>query len=97
MDDCLEDVGVCASRHSLEETSTHDLAAVCDTGCPEHCARAFDDVRQIKEDPSEFGVAGQDGRQQCPVSTTNIDDPLDFVRRMKLESRCIQGPNGYSN
>jgi pilus assembly protein CpaC len=30
-------------------------------------------------------------------STTNIDDPLDCVRRMKLESRCIQGPNGYSN
>lgn len=30
-------------------------------------------------------------------STTNVDDPLDFVRHMKLESRCIQGPSGYSN
>src|SRR5579862_6082962 len=30
-------------------------------------------------------------------STTIIDDPLDLVRRMKLESRCIQGPNGFSN
>src|SRR3974390_3237704 len=42
VDDSLEDVSVRASRHSLEETSTHDLAAVCDTSCPEHCARAFD-------------------------------------------------------
>ena len=30
-------------------------------------------------------------------STTNADDPLDCVRRMKLESRCVQGPNGFSN
>ncbi len=30
-------------------------------------------------------------------STTNVDDTLHLVRRMKLESRCIQGPHGYSN
>jgi pilus assembly protein CpaC len=30
-------------------------------------------------------------------STTNFDDPLGLVQRMKLESRCIQGPNGFSN
>ncbi|MBC8117924.1 MAG: pilus assembly protein CpaC, partial [Candidatus Saccharimonas sp.] len=29
-------------------------------------------------------------------STTNSDDPLHLVRRMKLESRCIQGPHGFS-
>ncbi|NQV26678.1 MAG: pilus assembly protein N-terminal domain-containing protein, partial [Rhodopirellula sp.] len=30
-------------------------------------------------------------------STTNSDDPLNLVRRMKLEDRSIQGPNGYSD
>ncbi|HUE74883.1 MAG TPA: pilus assembly protein N-terminal domain-containing protein [Pirellulaceae bacterium] len=29
-------------------------------------------------------------------STTNADDPLHLMRRMKLESRCIQGPLGFS-
>lgn len=30
-------------------------------------------------------------------SATNADDPLDLVRRMNLESRSIEGPNGFSN
>ncbi|MBS0265737.1 MAG: pilus assembly protein N-terminal domain-containing protein [Planctomycetes bacterium] len=29
-------------------------------------------------------------------STTNSDDPLGFVQRMKLECRNIQGPSGYT-
>ncbi len=29
-------------------------------------------------------------------STTNVDDPLHFVRRMKLENHCVQGPHGYT-
>ena len=30
-------------------------------------------------------------------STTNSDDPLNLVRRLKLESRAIQGPHGFSD
>lgn len=30
-------------------------------------------------------------------STTNSDDPLHLVRRVKLESRGIQGPHGFSD
>lgn len=29
-------------------------------------------------------------------STTNVDDPLNLMRRMKLESRNVQGPIGFS-
>jgi pilus assembly protein CpaC len=29
-------------------------------------------------------------------STTNSDDPLHLVRRLKLEQRCLQGPHGFS-
>ena len=30
-------------------------------------------------------------------STTNYDDPLNLVQRLKLESRTIQGPHGFSD
>jgi pilus assembly protein CpaC len=29
-------------------------------------------------------------------STINSDDPLRYLRRMKLEARGVQGPHGYS-
>jgi hypothetical protein len=74
VDDRLQDVSVPAGRHRFEEAATHDLAALLDTRRPEDCARAFDDVGQIEEDPTRVGMSGQDDRKQCPVSAANVDD-----------------------
>lgn len=54
----------------------------------------------IEPNDLEFYLLGRlQGRTGHPEnrSTTNSDDPLNLVRRLKLESRTIQGPNGFSD
>lgn len=70
---------------------------VAPMNCEEVPPRPGDEVYEPND--LEFYLLGRlQGRTGHPEfrSTTNSDDPLNLVRRRKLESRTIQGPNGFS-
>jgi len=70
---------------------------VAPMNCDEVPPRPGDEVYEPND--LEFYLLGRmQGRTGHPEfrSTTNIDDPLNLVRRQKLECRTIQGPNGFS-
>lgn len=41
-------------------------------------------------------IQGRTGHREFR-STTNVDDPLNLMRRLRLESRELQGPHGFSD
>jgi hypothetical protein len=68
-----QEVGIRAIGDALEEVSRHDLAAIGDTGSPEHLLRGgVDHRRQVEQDAAQMAVLPQDGRQQRPLAPADV-------------------------
>ena len=72
VNDALQQVQV-ALRHLGEEVPERDLAAVGDPGPRQQIRRLRDPGSGVEHDAPQVGVSTQDGSEQCPVPTADVD------------------------
>ena len=70
----LQDVGVAAFGHAVEEVAGHQLAAIRKTSCPDVVSPLFDHVRQVEHDTAGIRLGGKDRRDQGPSAAADVDD-----------------------
>lgn len=72
VNDALQQVQV-ALRHLGEEVPERDLTAVGDPGPRQQIRRLRDPGSGVEHDAPQVGVSTQDGSEQCPVPTADVD------------------------
>ena len=94
VEDVFHDVGIAARRHSLEETSCFEPAALSDSPCGHVLIllRASDHRGLVEQHALQLGVRFEDGGQQTAVAATDIHERADPGELIRGRNRRVLSP-----
>lgn len=84
VDDRLQDIGVRAGRHRLEEAAGRQLAAIADPGSLEERACRSNHLSLVVQHAAHRGVTPQDGGEQGADATTDVRNGGEAAEVVRL-------------
>src|SRR5262249_29149845 len=84
-----EDVGIAAAGNRLNRVTSNEPTATSEAMRLDHLLRRSSGSRQIKNNSRQLRICVQDFDNQCPISTTDIDNCLELAKFISFHGWAV--------